>query len=121
MQAFFVSLFAGVGFPLLPVWAEYGLSHVVHSETYALTGIVYVAAVGMASRQQAVGISSLFCATICAIIYGAVKLGGNAHVDVPFIKYASIISGAFLFFYAGCWSIERFGRHYVDREPFLEF
>jgi hypothetical protein len=121
MQAFLVSLIAGVAFPLLPILAEYGVTHHVQLEAIALVAIVYAAAVGMSSRHQFVTMSGLFCATICAIIYGAVKLTDSAHADVPFLRYGAFISGAILFFYAACWAVERFGRHYVEQTPFLEF
>ena len=49
MQAFLVSLIAGVAFPLLPILAEYGVTHHVQLEAIALVAIVYAAAVGMSS------------------------------------------------------------------------
>jgi hypothetical protein len=43
------------------------------------------------------------------------------HDSMAFIKYGAVISGGIIFFYAMNYIIERFGRHYVENEPFLEF
>jgi hypothetical protein len=56
MQTFIVSVIAGCLFPILAILAEVGLTNRVQSETLAVTGIVYAAAVGLASRNQAVSI-----------------------------------------------------------------
>jgi hypothetical protein len=121
MQAFVVSIIAGWFFPMLPIVAEYGLTRDIQAETVALTGIVYAAAVGMASRSQAIAFLSLFCSTMCAVIYGAVKYGGSTHDTMPFIQYGTLISTATIYFFAASYLVERVGRHIINREPFLEF
>lgn len=120
MQAFIVSIVAGCLFPILPIMAEYGLTDTVQGETWSLTGVVYAAAVGIASRSQVVVISSFFCSTICAIIYGAEKYVETNHTDMPYIEYGPIISQTILYFFATGYAIERFGRHCVEKRPYLE-
>ena len=121
MQAFIVSIIAGCFFPILPVLAEFGLTNSVQSETLALTGIVYAAAVGMASRNSAIAIASFFFSTVCAVIYGAEKYGSSDHESMIFIKYGSMISSCIIYMFGASYFVERFGRHCVDDEPFLEF
>ena len=101
--------------------SEYGLTNDVLPETWSLTGIVYTTAVGLASRNQAIAISSFFFSTTCAVIYAAQKLQDAAHADTPFIRMGSQISIGTLYFFAMCYLVERFGRHWIDDESFLEF
>ena len=120
MRAFLVSIIAGCFLPMLPIMAEYGLTHAVQGETWSLTGVVYAAAVGMASRNQAVVISGLFCSAICAAIYGAEKLGEANNPYMPFIEYGPVIAQSVLYFFIIGYCIERFGRHCVDKRPYVE-
>jgi hypothetical protein len=129
MQAFIVSVIAGCLFPILPIVAEWGVTSSVKSDTLSVTGLVYAVAVGMVSRNQAVAISSFFFATICAAIYGAEKAVihgaekymANVQEGMPFIEYGAVISSGIILLFALMYSVERFARHYIDNEPFLEF
>jgi hypothetical protein len=121
MQAFFVSVIAGCLFPLLPIGAEFGLKSEVEPATLAVTGVVYAAAVGMGSRSQFIAFSGFFWATICAIIYGAETYGRDSHPAMPFVLYGPALCGWVLAIFATAYAIERFGRHWADSEPFLEF
>jgi len=120
MQAFIVSIVAGCLIPVLPIMAEYGLTNNVQADTWSLTGSVYAAVVGIASRNQAVVISSFFCSTICATIYGAEKYSETHHADLPYIEYGPIISQAVLYCFVAGYAIERFGHHCVEKRPYLE-
>ncbi|MGY3610869.1 MULTISPECIES: hypothetical protein [unclassified Bradyrhizobium] len=119
MQHFTVSIFAGVLFPVLPILAEFGLTNKVKPETLTLTAVVYAAAIGLVSRNQAILISSLFCSTVCAVIYGAAESGLQS--SVFFIKHGPTITAGTIYFYSACYIVERFGRHCIEYEPFLEF
>jgi hypothetical protein len=120
MQAFIVSIVAGCLFPLLPIIAEAGLTNDVKSETWALTGVVYLAAVALVSRNQAVAILGLFLCTLCAVIYGANQLKDAAHANVVFVRYGAAISACLLVFFLIGYVIERYSRHCTENEPFLE-
>jgi hypothetical protein len=122
MQAFIVSLVAGVFFPVLPMISELLLTNDIKPESVAITAVVYAAAIGLVSRHQAVAISSLFCATICAVIYGAYESGlRQSHPELYFVTYGPTITYATIYFYSACYAVERFGRHYIENESFLEF
>jgi len=120
MQAFIVSIVAGCLLPMLPIMVEYGLADTVQGNTWSLTGVVYAAAVGIASRNQAIVISGFFCSTICLIIYGAEKYGEVHQADLGFIQYGPVITQAVLYCFIAGYAIERFGRHCVEKRPYLE-
>jgi hypothetical protein len=122
MQAFIVSVIAGFLFPLvLPLGAELGAINEIHVDTWAITGAVYAAAVGLVSRNQAIAFMALFFTAACAVIYGVAKSVGEGHRDVYFLTYGSMISEVVIFTFSLCYILERFGRHIIDAEPFLEF
>lgn len=120
MQAFIVSVVAGCFLPMLPIMAEYSLTDTVQGETWSLTGVVYTAGVGIASRNEIVVISSFFCSTICAVIYVMEKYVETNHADMPYVEYGPIISQAILYVFVWGYAIERFGRHCVEKRPYLE-
>lgn len=119
MQAFIVSLIAGSGFPLLPLIAEWGVTGSVRLETWAITAVVYIAAVGLISRHQAIMISALFLAAVIAIIYGA-QLVIPSGKSAPMISHIPAISGALIALFMLFYSMERFVRHFIENQPFLE-
>jgi hypothetical protein len=126
MQPFIVSIVAGILFPVLPLLAELLLTDHVKPETLTITAVVYVAAIGLVSRHQAVAISSLLASTLCAVIYGGYesglgKDGPEALSHINFVVYAPILTVGSIAIYSLCYAIERFGRHYIQNEPFLEF
>jgi len=121
MQAFLVSLIGGCLFPILPVLVEFGLTNAVRLETLAVTSTVYAAAVGMASRNQAIAFSSFFFSLICIVIYSAETYKTPAQEGMPFIKYGALISGGIMLIYFASYVIERFSRHYIESEPYVEF
>jgi hypothetical protein len=121
MQPFIVSLVAGCFFPLVPLLAEAGLTSSIQPETWALNAIVYLAAVAIVSRNQAITMAGLFFSLVCALIYTAVLYHDPAHANMPFVKYGSVICEVLIAVFLICYVIERFARHYVEREPFLEF
>jgi hypothetical protein len=120
MQSFIVSLVGGWAFPLLPLIAEFGVSGRVQPEAWAVTGVVYAAAVGLSSRNQAITISALFCSALCAVVYGAGKLAHAGTEYAPFIRYGSFISAIIVLTYMLAYAFERFARHVVEAQPFLE-
>ncbi len=120
MQAFIVSIVAGCLLPMLPIMAEYGLTDTVPGEMWSVTGAVYTAAVGIASRNQIVVTSSFFCSTICAVIYGVEKYVETNHTDMPYVEYGPIITQTVLYCFVWGYAIERFGRHCVEKRPYLE-
>src|SRR5216683_3251534 len=115
MHAFIVSIVAGCLLPVLPIMAEYGLTNTVQADTWSLTGILYAAAVGIASRNQAIVIAGFFFSTICAIIYAGVKYGEANQADLPFTEYGPVITQAVLYCFIAGYAIERFGRHCVEK------
>jgi hypothetical protein len=122
MQAFIVSLIAGLLFPLvLPLGTELGAINEIHVDTWAITGTVYAAAMGLVSRNQAIAFAGLFFTAACAVIYGVAKSVGEGHGDIYFLRFGSIISGTVIFTFSVCYIIERYGRHVTDAEPFVEF
>ncbi len=120
MQAFFVSIAAGCLLPMLPIMAERGLTSTVQAGTWSLTGTLYAAAVGIASRNQAIVVAGFFCSTMCLVIYGAEKYGEANHTDLPFSEYGPVITHAVLYCFIAGYAIERFGRHCVEKRPYLE-
>jgi hypothetical protein len=80
-----------------------------------------VMAVAIVSRNQAITFAGLFFSIVCALIYAAHVYHEPAHAEMPFVKYGSVISEALTAVFAICYAIERFARHYIEREPFLEF
>ena len=121
MQAFIVSIVAGIIFPGLPILAEYGITDAIRPDTWSLTGIVYAAAVGLVSRHQAIAISSFVFSAVCALIYAAEILDAGRHPQALFIQHGTEISVGVLYFFAVAYFVERFGRHFYENEPFLEF
>jgi hypothetical protein len=122
MGAFLVSFIAGVVWPLLPILAEYGLTNGVQPANLAITAVVYAAAIGLVSRNQAVVFSALVCATVCAMVYGAYEMDiQHVRPESFFNLYGSVIARGTIYFYAMCYLVERFARHVLDRKPFVEF
>jgi hypothetical protein len=121
VQAFLVSVIAGVFFPLLPLAAEFGLNNHIRHDTMALTGLVYAAAVGMGSRSQLVAFTSYMFATVCAIIYGAETYAGDTKKEMIVILYGPVISSWIIVTFGTVYTLERFVRHVIEDEPFLEF
>jgi hypothetical protein len=122
MQPFIVSIFAGILFPILPMVAELLVTNHIKPETLTITAVVYVAAVGLISRYQAITFSSLFFSTMCAIIYGGYESElSHSNPNLNFVTYGPTITFGTIFFYSICYAVERFGRHYIENEPFLEF
>ncbi len=78
MQQYIVSLVAGILFPLLPLVLEFGFTNDIKPETLTVTAVVYAAAIGLASRNPAIVVSSLFCSAMCVGIYGADESGLRA-------------------------------------------
>ena len=121
MGAFIVSLFAGIFWPFFPIMTEYGLTNHVKSANLTITAVVYAAAVGLMSRNQAVAFSSFGFAALCAVIYGADEMGiQGTRPDTFFALYDSTITFATIYFYSACYFLERFSRHVIDNEPFVE-
>ncbi|WP_298873620.1 hypothetical protein [uncultured Bradyrhizobium sp.] len=122
MQAFFVSICAGVFFPLVPFFLEFILDDRLKPETIAVTAVVYVTAIGLVSRHQAILISGFLVTVICAVIYAGVEAGllktPEDHANLT--KYGVQITVGAIVIYSICYAVERFGRHCVDGEPFLE-
>src|ERR1700759_3721316 len=119
MQALIVSLFAGVAFPLFPILAEYGITGQVKPDTWSLTGIVYAVAIGLVSRNQAITISGFFFSGLCVLIYVAQTVAEMSRLDMPIVAYGTQISTSVLYGYTLCYVVERYGRHYIENEPFL--
>jgi hypothetical protein len=120
MQAFIVSILAGCLVPVLPIMAEYGLTNTVRDDTWSLIGIVYAAVVGTGSRSKAIVISSFICSTACAGIYVAAKYSEANDADQPFIEYRLVITQAVLYFFGVGYVFERFARHVIEKQPYLE-
>jgi hypothetical protein len=121
MQAFLVSIVAGILFPVVPILAELGLGEHLKPETLSVTAVVYTAAIGLVSRNQAILVSSLFCSLMCALIYAVDGLGvRDSRPTIFFVIYGPIITSGAIYFYSVCYAVERFGRHVVENEPFLE-
>lgn len=121
MGAFIVSLFAGIFWPLIPIMAEYGLTDHIKSANLTITAVVYAAAIGLVSRNQAVVFTSLAFSTICAVIYGADEMGiHEIRPQTFFALYGSVITIGTIALYSLCYFVERFGRHVVNHEPFVE-
>jgi hypothetical protein len=122
MQVFIVSIFAGICFPILPIVLEFGITTGLKLETLAVTAVVYAAAVGLVSRYQAIAIAGLFFSTLTAVIYALDMADfAKSHPGAYFIRYGDIISMGTIYFFALCYAYERFGRHVIENEPFLEF
>lgn len=120
MQPFIVSLLAGVCVPLLPLAAEAGLTNQVQPENWALTAIVYVAAVGLCSRNQAIMVAGLVLSSFCGFLYAGILLRGQSQPPVFFAAYGPVLSQCLIGSFVVAFIIERYGRHCVDGELFLE-
>jgi hypothetical protein len=120
MQAFVVSILAGCLLPMSPIVLEYGLTNAVRDDTWSLVGIVYAALIGAAARNKSIVISSFICSWLCAALYGAAKYGETHSVDLSFIEYRLIIAQAVLYLFAVGYALERFGRHVIEKQPYLE-
>jgi len=57
MQAFIVSIVAGIFFPIVPMLAEQLFLNHIKPETLTTTAVAYAAAIGLTSRHQAILIS----------------------------------------------------------------
>jgi len=112
MEAFIVSFVAGFGFPLLPIFLESLITDGIAPTHMALTAVVYSAAVGLDSRSSAVTFVCLFLATACSAIYGVDLVEKSSYTEY-------LISAWVIGLSALVYSVERFGRHYYDNEPFL--
>jgi hypothetical protein len=127
VQQFVVSIVAGLLFPLLPVLGEWLVKSHVTPDGIAVTGSVYAAAVGLASRYPAVVFSSMFFAVICAMIYVGLALCGMSTVclipplnHAPFLIYGFMASIAIIIGFSGLYILERYVRHCIERESFLD-
>ena len=124
MQAFIVSLVAGLLFPLIPIIAEYGTTvpqtgvEMVRLEVWAVTSVVFIAAIGMMSRHQAVLVTAFFFSALDAIIYGTSRV--PALKEAAFVKNGPTICAVMFGVYGFAYVVERLGRHVIEGQPFLE-
>jgi hypothetical protein len=98
----------------------------ITADGIAVTGAVYTAAVGLASRYPAVVFSSMFFAVVCAMIYVGLAVCSVSTacktpelVNSPFLIYGFIISLLLIIGFAGIYIIERYMRHCREFEAFL--
>lgn len=122
MPVYLVSLLAGIVVPLFPLLLEYGVTKDIKLETLAVTAIVYSPAIGLVSRNQAVAISGLVVAMLCVAPYFfSYPTVAALFPEAPFLIYGRVMAIEAIYFFSICYAWERYGRHYVNNEPFLEF
>ncbi|MET3995888.1 hypothetical protein ABID65_007560 [Bradyrhizobium sp. S3.9.2] len=121
MQPFVVSICAGVFFPLTPLLLEFILLDHVKLDSVAITAVVYVTAIGLVSRHQAILISCFLVSLVCAVIYAgyALELDKNEH-HTNFKRYGLIITVGAIGAFSVCYIMERYTRHCIEKTPFLE-
>jgi hypothetical protein len=121
MGSYIVSICAGIFWPLIPILAEYGIVGDSKRTTVIITAVVYSAAIGLVSRNQAVVFSGLALSTFCAIVYGAEEMGMSAvHPYSLFSRCGLFIAQMAIYTFSFCYLVERFARHVVEGEPFVE-
>lgn len=116
VQRYLAFLVLRMIFPLLPLVSEFLFTGSVSQKSAMLSASMYVIGIGVASRNVLLLAITIVAGVCYAIAFGiaaqAAQPGGNAHLGLPFLGIAAV----FVFH-----SLERYNRHVVEREPFLDF
>jgi hypothetical protein len=123
MQAFLVSLLAGVFLPLMPIYFELVIRD-VRVDTWTGAAITYTAALGLASRNQSVMVGAWVVAVILAFVYGGELVKEPAAAEggigrIPWL-FSSIPAQLAMLIFAAAYVMERFARHVLEARPFLD-
>ena len=114
VQQFIMCLIFRLGWPGLPLSLELWIAGNISAKSIALTGFMYGFSLGMGSRNLLLLLLSLAGSSLCGIFFGMAS--GQGLSTTPFRIMIGIIFVTFIFHL-----IDRFNRHWVDKETFLEF
>jgi hypothetical protein len=126
VQAFLVSVFVCNVLPLLPLIAEHWVTGHIKEDTWSVTAAMYAAGIGATSRNQIVFVLSFIVAAAMSFAYGldlavaASQLHATSQSS-PSTEGSHLGAMAVIILVAIVHVAERYGRHVVDRRPFLEF
>ena len=116
IQRYLACLILTMLFPLLPLALEFLLTGMVSEKSAMLTASMYAVGVGVASRNVLLFVITIVAGVCYAIAYGAAAQTSGSindlHLGLAFFGIAAV----FVFH-----SLERYNRHVVEREPFLDF
>lgn len=111
--------------PLLPLFLEYWLTNVVSEKSMTLSAAMYTISIGISSKSKFIFgltiVSSILFAAAFGIVVGKSpeisQLSGGGEI----LSKSTIISlcGIVIVFFLHL--LERFNKHIIDRNPFLEF
>jgi hypothetical protein len=114
VQQFIMCLIFRLGWPGLPLSLELWITGNISAKSIALTGYMYGFSLGVGSRNLLLLLISLATGSLCGIFFGMAS--GQGLSTTPFRIMIGIIVGMFILHLT-----DRFIRHLVNREPFLEF
>jgi hypothetical protein len=116
IQRYLAYLVLTMMFPLLALVSEFSFTGSVSQKSAMLTASMYAIGIGVASRNVLLFVTTIVAGVCNAIAYGsaaqATQAAGNVHLGLAFLGIAAV----FVFH-----SLERYNRHVVEREPFLDF
>jgi cation transport ATPase len=126
VHQFLASVVLHLAMPLLPIAIEYIITRRIEESSMSLTASLYVVGIGLSSRNTTAFAFSLPCAILFAVVYGVVATKQNVAINatislttgnatVIFITCAVVI-----FFFFVTHVFERYTRHVVDGEIFLD-
>lgn len=114
-ENFLICVMLHMALPLLPLTLEWAFSQTVSDKMMTLAASMYTIAIGLSSRNFLLFGAALFLSICLAAVFGFVASGGGPFSPSGIL---AIISVAVVFvFHAG----ERYNRHVVEENPFLEF
>jgi di/tricarboxylate transporter len=114
-QSFILSIIFHQILPLLPLFIEYIYSHDITDKSITISASMYAFAISFSSKHQLSFGLFLFIGIILAVTFGSISVPKSI-----FPLYNSlifwIIIGIFIIH-----SVERIGRHLIDKEPYFLF
>ncbi|MGH9967792.1 MAG: hypothetical protein ACREBG_08130 [Pyrinomonadaceae bacterium] len=113
-QQYIICVVFRLAWPGLPLTFEYLIAGAISAKSIALTGFMYTVALGVASRNLALLLLSLAGGLICGVFFGLASGQGLGRA-----AYRLTIGIMALTFFVH--AIDRFNRHWIDGESFIEF
>lgn len=124
-----MSIFVCNVLPLLPLIAEQWVTGHIKEDTWSVTAAMYAAGIGATSRNQIVFVLSFIVAAAMSFAYGldlavaksTLQVSGGATPSSSNAGGSHFGALSVIVLVTIVHVVERFGRHFIERRPFLEF
>lgn len=113
LQTFICCLILQLHLPIVPLLLEYVITGTVSNRSVVLTAAIFVLSTSLASRNIAFLALGIVTSIIFSCLYGVLMVG---QTSPPFLSEAGWITIEATIVMHG---IERFNRHFYEKEPFF--